>query len=595
MRKATEAALMTTAALVGVALIYVSRPTLAEPASSKLTAIHNVRLFDGTRVRQNATVTFDEGGIVSVCSSCSPPEGARVVDGKQRTLLPGLIDAHTHTYGDALERALVFGVTTEIDMFTSVSFAAARREEQKKNMAYERADLFSAGTLVTVEGGHGTEYGMPIPVFSPGSDPQKFIDDRIAEGSDFIKLVYDDGSAFGIGWKTLSTGDLARLIAAAKRRGKLAVVHVSTSKAALEAVRAGADALIHTWGDTPSDDLLFDEIARREVFVIPTLTVLSSIAGKREPASLTENASLKGFISSAERAGLNAQFPASSQNPAALDHARAAVRKLKERRVTLLAGTDAPNPGTAHGLSLHRELELLVESGLTPIEALRSATSLPAVRFGLKDRGVIAKGKRGDLLLVAGDPTKEITVTRNVVAVFKGGREVQRREIAPTVSSANAVRGIVSDFDTDLSSKFGTAWSVSTDAMRGGGSKAVIGRVSHGSGHAMRVDGSISAGQYPWAGAMLLLSDKGMVPVDVRPATGISFELKNAAPVRLMLFASSRGRIPAVRDIDPSSDWRTVTVRFSELGLDGGDIQGILFSGASGEFSFELDAFALQP
>ena len=92
----------------------------------------------------------------------------------------------------------------------------------------------------------------------------------------------------------------------------------------------------------------------------------------------------------------------------------------------ILAGTDAPNPGTAHGASIHRELELLVRAGLSPLEALRAATSVPARAFALHDRGRIAPGLRADLVLVDGDPTRDILATRNIVAIWKLGRIVDR-------------------------------------------------------------------------------------------------------------------------------------------------------------------------
>jgi imidazolonepropionase-like amidohydrolase len=95
------------------------------------------------------------------------------------------------------------------------------------------------------------------------------------------------------------------------------------------------------------------------------------------------------------------------------------VRQLHAAGVPLLAGTDAPNPGTTHGASLHREL--LVNAGLTTTEALAAATSVPARIFGLRDRGRIAPGMRADLLLVEGNPVRDMTDTRNIVAVWKKG------------------------------------------------------------------------------------------------------------------------------------------------------------------------------
>lgn len=92
----------------------------------------------------------------------------------------------------------------------------------------------------------------------------------------------------------------------------------------------------------------------------------------------------------------------------------------------ILAGTDAPNPGTAHGATLHRELELLVRAGLSPLAALQAATSLPAAAFALRDRGRIAPGLRADLVLVDGDPTHDVLATRAIVAIWKLGQRVNR-------------------------------------------------------------------------------------------------------------------------------------------------------------------------
>ncbi|HEY7388763.1 MAG TPA: amidohydrolase family protein [Bryobacteraceae bacterium] len=105
---------------------------------------------------------------------------------------------------------------------------------------------------------------------------------------------------------------------------------------------------------------------------------------------------------------------------------RFTVAKLQARDVEVLAGTDAPSPGAAHGVSLHGELASLVLSGLTAPQALAAATRVPAERFGIKDRGRIAPGLCADLRLVDGDPTKDITSTRGMSRVFKNGYEVNR-------------------------------------------------------------------------------------------------------------------------------------------------------------------------
>ena len=92
----------------------------------------------------------------------------------------------------------------------------------------------------------------------------------------------------------------------------------------------------------------------------------------------------------------------------------------------LLAGTDPPNATVVHGASLHRELELLVQSGLTPTQALTAATQSASEIFRLNERGRIVPGRRADLLLVRGDPTRDITATRDIVHVWRSGVEFDR-------------------------------------------------------------------------------------------------------------------------------------------------------------------------
>ena len=108
-------------------------------------------------------------------------------------------------------------------------------------------------------------------------------------------------------------------------------------------------------------------------------------------------------------------------------NAASAVPALLAAGVDVLVGTDAGAPGTAHGASVHRELELLVRAGMSPWQALTAATSAPARRFGLADHGRIAPGMRADLLVVRGDPGAAITSSRDIVAVYRAGHQVRDR------------------------------------------------------------------------------------------------------------------------------------------------------------------------
>jgi imidazolonepropionase-like amidohydrolase len=112
------------------------------------------------------------------------------------------------------------------------------------------------------------------------------------------------------------------------------------------------------------------------------------------------------------------------------------VRRLADSGVTVLAGTDAPNPGTVFGASLHRELELLVRCGISPAQALAAATTEPAKVFGLTDRGRAAAGQRADLVLVSGNPLTDITATRAIELIWRGGTACDRRTFVASAAEA---------------------------------------------------------------------------------------------------------------------------------------------------------------
>jgi imidazolonepropionase-like amidohydrolase len=391
------------------------------------TAILGARVFDGDRTLPRATVVLLGNRIVSVGEAVPVPSGAHVIDGAGKTLLPGLIDAHTHAEEGSLERAVVFGVTTELDMFADPAFAARDRAEQARHDVTTRADLWSASVLVTAPGGHGTEFGMPIPTLSGAEHAQAFVDARIAEGADYIKIVKDDGTPYGLTWPTLSDEELRAVVAAAHWRQKLAVAHIGTQHDAVAAIDAGVDGLAHLFEDSEPAPDFAGRVAAHRAFVVPTLTVLESETGRASGASLVTDPRLAPFLQPEEATMLRTSFTLPRRLPSlSLDHARAAVRVLAAAGVPLLAGTDAGNPGTAHGASIHRELELLVSAGLTPIEALRAATSTPARVFRLLDRGRLAPGLRADLVLVDGDPSRDITATRAIVQVWRNGVMVAR-------------------------------------------------------------------------------------------------------------------------------------------------------------------------
>lgn len=562
----------------------------------------NARVFDGTRVLESTDVLVRDGKIAAVGKRL---DGANVVDANGKTLLPGLIDAHTHAFGDALEQALIFGVTTELDMFTDARMAQAMRDEQKAGRASNRADLFSAGTLVTAPGGHGTEYGMPIPTITSPGEAQAFVDARIAEGSDWIKIVLDDGKAYGVSFPTVSVETMRAVIGAAHKRNKLSVVHIGTLESARAAIDAGADGLVHLFVDRDPDPQLGRFIAKHRAFVIPTLVVLTSITGVGGGAPLVDDARVEPYLNASAMGVLKRGFPRRpSAPPVTYEGAEKTVRQLVAANVPVLAGSDSPNPGTAHGAALHRELELLVAAGLTPVQALAAATSNPAKAFRITDRGRIAKGLRADLVLVHGDPTRDITATRDIVGVWKGGVPVDRAKYAKAIAAAREAvakgpRGIdaevLSDFENGaLTAAFGTMWTASADIIAGGRSTGEV-KVDGG---AMSIAGTIDpAVPYAWYGAMWSPTEVPMSPANLSSKKELRFSAKgDGKTYRAMVFAQSKGMIPLMQTFVAGPEWKEHTMTWQSFGTDGSDVMAVIFAGGPqpGAFAFQIDDVAIR-
>lgn len=530
------------------------------------------------------------------------PEGTEVIDGSGRTLLPGLIDSHTHTWSaDQLRQALVFGVTTELDMFTDHRFAARMREEQRDGGVNARADLFSAGTCATCPGGHGTEYGIEIPTLTEPDEAAAFVEGRLAEGSDYIKIIRGSRTM-----PSLRRETIAALIGAAHAQGKLAVVHVLSYRHARETVQDGADGLAHLFIDESPEPDFAPLVAARGSFVIPTLTVLESACGVPSGAPLLDDDRLAPFLTPMDEAMLRSAFSFEGT----LEYARRAVLLLRGASVPICAGTDAGNPGTTHGASIHRELELLVEAGLDPVEALASATSVPARCFSLSDRGRVAPGLRADLVLVRGDPTVDIFAARDIAAVWKTGvlceRAEYRARAAEERGKASRVRpppsgvedGLVSDFEDDTTeTRFGAGWSVSTDEVRGGTSKAsteVVPDGAAGTRYSLRVSGTVMAGTiFAWAGALFSPGSRPFDAVDLSSKQTLSFWAKgDGGRYSVMLFTQRAGFMPAVQPFDAGAEWRRYEYRLKEFaGASGQGLMGVLFAAgpAPGDFAFQID------
>jgi imidazolonepropionase-like amidohydrolase len=401
-------------------------PSLASGQSTSL-VFYNVDVFDGYHMLRGQTVEVKNGLIWEVKPADRAPETAGFIDGSGKTLLPGLIDAHCHIgqQEEGLEQAAVLGVTTELDMWGDPKKLGALRREIERGQHPNAADFRTAGIGASVPGGHPSEMeGPPYPMLGPKDDAQAFVDARIAEGSDYLKIIYDHLRP------GLTFNQLRELVVAAHRRNFRAVVHETVQKDGIEALRAGADDVEHLFADTPVSPDFINAAVENHTAITPTLAILSSASGEMRGAQLADDPRFSPYLLGWNVRVLHSKFPEEFVRRTHFEYACAATKALHQAGVFLLAGTDSPGPGNGYGLSMHVELQLLTECGLTPEEALRAATSAPAREFDLLDRGRIQAGRRADLLLVRGDPSKDVRATRDIVGVWVAGRKIDRDAVA---------------------------------------------------------------------------------------------------------------------------------------------------------------------
>lgn len=420
-----------------------------------ITAITNVRVFDGEKVIRPTTVLIEGERILSVGGEI--PEHVDIIDAEGGTLLPGLMDAHVHTSVDSLRDALKFGVTTELEMMGG--FTQIGREAQLKGIG-DIADVRSAGMAVTPPGGHPDEL-MPgdgeipdfvlkelemmseedrsamlaahahahdhgeAPTVTNREEALAFVNEQVREGADYIKIMIEEGTVLAApGLPVLSQDILRAAVEEAHRHHKIAIAHVLTAESARQAIEVGVEGLAHLFIDRPENTPdLVRMIAEAGAFVTPCLVLNSSIIGN--PASeLAGDPRVSSRLSPEWIDTLNASFNTYPQG--SMEDNYRNVMDLHRAGVDILVGTDVSVPvpslgGLAHGASVHHEMQLLVEAGFTPVEALQSATSKITRRFGLTDRGTIVEGARADLLLVDGDPTVNISDTLSIRGVWQRG------------------------------------------------------------------------------------------------------------------------------------------------------------------------------
>lgn len=569
---------------------------VAQTAESAGFVLGPVQLFDGETWQGVRYIEVRQGRISQISKQPIHNELPQI-NGDNRSLLPGLIDAHVHTYNDALELAPQYGVTTVLDMFMSAQLMKPLQASRNETPNQQRADLYSAGTLITAPKGHGTEYGMPIPTIKTPEQADAFVAARIAEGSDFIKIVYESKKAPRKFFPSIDEATLTAVIKASHQQGKLAVVHISDQQSALEAVRAGADGLVHGFIESRVQQKLLDLMKANKVFIIPTLAVHEAMTVRQHNAKYVLNRDdLK--LSASQRQNLKQGFTQFNIPPALFENLLYNTRIMHQQGIRILAGTDAPNPGTAHGISLPLEMLLLQQAGLSIDEVLKSATSLPASSFGLKQVGLLKVGAKADFLLV-GDVQNDLTTLFTPEKIWKNGMRINPI-ISATASKVTA--GLLADFAQNRKTIQGLGISASSDSMMQGQSSAKMSWIAEGfqSNGAIRVDGAIKPGfSYPWSGLTYLPGKSMEQGADLTAFTHVSFAIRGTpGSYQLQLF-SAGSMLPVVVDFNVSNDWQVINMPLSQFaGAELSAISMLLWSAPANapqpEYFLELDEIYIK-
>ncbi|PSN59948.1 hypothetical protein BS50DRAFT_564525 [Corynespora cassiicola Philippines] len=403
--------------------------------------IRDVRVFTGEDVISDGYVFVQDGRIKAVGPISEIPKASVQTYSKPgHTLLPGFIDCHIHAdmaNPIALPQALRFGVTTVCEMHNEL---ANVKKLRKQTQEPDTASYKTAGQAATIEN------GWPIPVITAHDKSEETLAEiakwpklsnreNVVEylewtksemQPDYIKLMHESGTCMG--WQlNKPTVELQKIIIEeSSKRGYLTVAHALCLQDTLEVLEAGVNGLTHTICDQPPTQELVDAYKRNNAWLNPTLAAIGSLTaeGKELQERFAHDERVRGLIGDKEISNL-CNCMSFSANRGKAEYAYESVRMLKKAGIDILCGSDAAGPavGTAFGLSVHHELYVFVHKvGMTPEEALRSATSVVARRFKFSDRGRLAEGLNADLLLVEGNPLEDIDTTLNIRGVWREGK-----------------------------------------------------------------------------------------------------------------------------------------------------------------------------
>lgn len=435
-------------------LLLLSLAALAQLAYAETVALRHVRVIDGNGgvPLENATVLIEDGLIAAVGpdAGISVPADARQLDLHGRSVLPGLISDHSHlgmTDGSGagpqnytranIERQLRqfqrYGVTTVTSLgMNGPLFQSLRAQAHAGTLP--GADLFGADRGIGVPAGAPPMNVGPDQLYRPSTPEaaRAAVRDMAARKPDLIKIWVDD---FNHSLAHKMKPEIYRaVIDESHRLGLRVAAHVYYLDDAKRLVAAGADILAHGVRDAPVDAELIAAMKAAGTWYMSTLDLDEAFYIYAEQPAWMRSA----FFRAALQPQLAAEFDDAAwrdktlSDPgklatwrAALKTNQANLKRLVDAGVKVGFGTDSgATPLRIPGFAEHRELQLAVQAGLTPLRAISLATRDAAALLGLDDRGVVAPGKRADLIVVAGDPSQRIADSENIEAVWQRGRQV---------------------------------------------------------------------------------------------------------------------------------------------------------------------------